>query len=162
MIKFNLIETLNNYKDDLVVDDDDDLSEELLLEQILNNSITQDERLLTNTLGYIQRMNSGIAKQSLKLLDAMVQSLTQSSEDKLSLEVLAYLIHAFLIKFGKLQGLNKNDFASWFNVLSSSYVSVYKLLNETSILKLWGNSVEKDTFVRYVLILRVFILRLTP
>ena len=152
MIKFNLIETLNNYKDDLVVDDDDDLSEELLLEQILNNSITQDERLLTNTLGYIQRLNSGVAKQSLKLLDAMVQSLTQSSEDKLSLEVLAYLIHAFLIKFGKLQGLNKNDFTSWLNVLSSSYGSVYKLLNETSILKLWGNSVEKDTFVRYVLI----------
>ncbi|TIB99587.1 hypothetical protein E3Q18_01468 [Wallemia mellicola] len=147
MIKFNLIETLNNYKDDLVVDDDDDLSEELLLEQILNNSITQDERLLTNTLGYIQRLNSGVAKQSLKLLDAMVQSLTQSSEDKLSLEVLAYLIHAFLIKFGKLQGLNKNDFTSWLNVLSSSYGSVYKLLNETSILKLWGNSVEKDTFV---------------
>lgn len=150
MIKFNLIESLNNYKDDMEIDDDDDLSEDLLLEQILNNSITQDDRLWLNTLAYIQRISPNSAKSSLKLLDGLVHSLHQSTDDKLSLEVLAYLISAFLVKFSKLSSLSKPDLAAWCNILTSSYTSIYNLLNNSSALKLWGNSVEKDTFVRCV------------
>ncbi|TIA70796.1 hypothetical protein E3P91_02896 [Wallemia ichthyophaga] len=147
MIKFSLIESLNEYKDDLFIDDDDNLSEDLLLEQILNCAISQDDHLWYNTLGFIQRISPATARSSLKLLDGLVHSLHQSTDDKLSLEVLAYLISAFLIKFSKISSLNKQDLAAWQSVLTSSYASIYSLLNNSNALKLWSNSVEKDTFV---------------
>ncbi|TIA88190.1 hypothetical protein E3P99_02731 [Wallemia hederae] len=147
MIKFNLLESLNEYKDDLKIDDDDELGEDLLLEQILNCPISQDDRLWYNTLGYIQRITPATVKSSLKLLDGLVHSLLQSTDDKLGLEVLAYLISAYLIKLSKITSLNKQDFATWCNVLSSTYTTIYNLLNNSAALKLWGNSVEKDTFV---------------